>query len=59
LLIDDPKDLAAYGESVLSLLNDEGRSFEIGQKARDRVRDGFLGARSLIQYVNLFDELLT
>jgi trehalose synthase len=59
LLIDDPSDLGAYGEAVVALLNDEGRSFEMGQKARDRVRDGFLGARSLIQYVNLFDELLT
>ena len=59
LLIDDPRDLAAYGEAVLSLLKDDERSFEMGQKARDRVRDAFLGARSLIQYVRLFEELLT
>lgn len=58
LLVEDPRDLAAYGEAVLSLLTDEARSFEMGQRARDRVRDGFLGARSLIQYVRLFEELL-
>lgn len=59
LLIDDPRDLASYGEAVLALLNDEPRAFEMGRKARIRVRDGFLGARSLIQYVRLFEELLT
>jgi trehalose synthase len=59
LLIDDPRNLESYGEAVLSLLNDEPRAFEMGRKARIRVRDGFLGARSLIQYVRLFEELLT
>ena len=59
LLIDDPRDLASYGESVLTLLNDDARAFEMGRKARDRVRDEFLGARSLIQYVDLFEELLS
>ena len=59
LLIDDPKDLEAYGKAVVELLGDDERSFEMGRKARDRVRDEFLGARSLIQYVDLFEELLT
>lgn len=59
LLIEDPRDLEAYGKAVLALLNDEPRAFEMGRKARDRVRDEFLGARSLIRYVRLFEELLT
>lgn len=59
LLIDDPRNLESYGEAVLALLNDETLAFEMGRKARIRVRDGFLGARSLIQYVRLFEELLT
>ena len=59
LLIDDPRDLESYGKAVVELLSDDERSFEMGSKARDRVRDEFLGARSLIQYVNLFEELLT
>ena len=59
LLIDDPRDLAEYGRAVVELLSDDERSFEMGHKARERVRDEFLGARSLIQYVDLFEQLLT
>ena len=59
LLVEDPRNLESYGKAVLELLNDEPRAFEMGRKARIRVRDGFLGARSLIQYVRLFEELLT
>jgi hypothetical protein len=29
-----------------------------GQQGRERVRDEFVGERHLIQYVDLFDELL-
>lgn len=59
LLVDDPKDLEAYGNAVVELLENDERSFDMGRRAHDRVRDEFLGARSLIQYVDLFGELLT
>ena len=59
LLVDDPKDLEAYGNAVVQLLTNDDASFEMGKKARDRVRDEFLGARSLIQYVDLFEEILS
>jgi len=59
LLVDDPHDLEAYGRAVTELLQDDERASEIGRRAHDRVRDEFLGARSLIQYVNLFEKLLT
>lgn len=59
LLVADPRDLESYGSAVLKLLDDDALAFEMGRKAHDRVRDEFLGARSLIQYVNLFEELLS
>jgi len=59
LLIDDPRDLRAYGAAVNQVLEDETHGSEMGRNAHDRVRDEFLGARSLIQYVDLFEKLLT
>jgi glycosyltransferase involved in cell wall biosynthesis len=58
LLVDDASDLEAYGAAVTELLGDEERAFEMGRNAQERVRDEFLGARSLIQYVDLFEKLL-
>lgn len=58
LLIDDPHDLVQYGDAVMELLDDKGAAFEMGRNAQERVRDEFLGARSLIQYVELFEQLL-
>jgi trehalose synthase len=58
LLVDDPKDLAEYAAAVTEVLGDDERAFEMGRNAQERVRDDFLGARSLIQYVDLFDKLL-
>ena len=53
LLLDDPLDLAEYGRRVLDLLGDEPRAGEMGTAAQERVRDQFLGTRSLFQYMNL------
>jgi trehalose synthase len=58
LLLDDATDLAAYGEAVRSLLKDPDRARRIGQVAQERVRDEFLAARSLMQYLALIDRLL-
>ena len=55
ILLDDAKDLAAYGQAVVSLLEDESRAKAIGAAAMERVRDEFLGARSLLQYFELFN----
>jgi len=57
-LLVDPLDLAAFGEAVLVLLADEARARQIGAAARERVRDEFLGARHLTQYVDLFERVL-
>jgi len=59
LLVDEPRDLEAYGAAVNRVLEDEMRATEMGRNAHERVRDEFLGARSLIQYVDLFEKLLT
>jgi trehalose synthase len=58
VLLDDPRDLDAYGAAVRSLLEDPERAQRLGEAAQARVRDGFLGARSLIDYLNLISRLL-
>jgi trehalose synthase len=58
ILIDDPKDLRSYGAAVSDLLKEPQRSEAIGNEARARVRDHFLGPRHLIQYLDLSTELL-
>lgn len=58
LLLDDPADAAEFGTAVMSLLDDPARAEVIGRAARERVRDEFLGARHLIQYVDLIESLL-
>jgi trehalose synthase len=59
LLLDDPRDLAAYGAAVAGLLNDPARAEEMGRNARLRVLDRFLSVRSLIDYFELVRRLLT
>jgi trehalose synthase len=59
LLLDDPGDLAAYGAAVRALLEDPKRAAQIGHAAMERVRDDFLAARSLLQYLALTQRLLS
>jgi trehalose synthase len=58
VLIDDPLDLDAFGRALVDLLHESDRAELIGQRARRRVRDQFLGARHLMQYLDLFARLL-
>jgi trehalose synthase len=58
VLIDDPTDLAEYGSKVTALLNEPDRADEIGRNAMERVREDFLGVRSLLQYFELIHPLL-
>ncbi len=57
LLVDDPGDLTAYGTAVGELLDDEDRARRMGAAAQERVRDHFLGVRSLMQYLELIGKL--
>jgi trehalose synthase len=59
LMIDDPADLAAFGDAVTSLLHDGHRAAAMGSAARERVRAEFLGPRHLLQYLDLFERLLS
>jgi trehalose synthase len=57
VLLDDPHDLAAYGAALRSLLEDPDGAERMGERARERVREEFLSARSLLQYLDLLREL--
>ena len=58
VLLQDPKDLDAYGDAVRALLEDPQRAQQMGEAAKTRVRDEFLGARSLLDYLSLISRLL-
>jgi trehalose synthase len=58
VLLEDAKDLDAYGDAVRSLLEDPERAKKMGEAAQQRVRDEFLGSRSLLDYLSLISKLL-
>ena len=58
VLLEDPEDLDAYGDAVRGLLEDPERAQRLGKAAKLRVRDEFLGARSLLDYLSLVAKLL-
>jgi trehalose synthase len=58
LLLDDPTDLDAFMDLVRQVLVDDDLATRLGDAARERVRDRFLGDRHLRQYVDLFGALL-
>ena len=51
ILLDDPRNLAAFGAAVTDLLRDPPRAEQIGHLAHERVRDRFLSTRSLLDYL--------
>jgi len=58
VLLDDAADLAEYGGAVLALLEDPERASRIGEAARERVREQFLGTNSLLEYLRLLEPLV-
>jgi trehalose synthase len=54
-LLVDPADRAAFGAAVVDLLRDPRRAEAMGRSARQRVRDEFLGARHLMQYIDIIE----
>jgi trehalose synthase len=59
LLLDEPTDLDAFARACVRVLTDDELAGRLGRAARERVRDRFLGDRHLVQYVELFSELLS
>jgi trehalose synthase len=55
ILLDDPLDLAAYGAAVRSLLDNPARAETMGLEAKESVRHGFLGTRTLMQAIELYE----
>jgi trehalose synthase len=58
VLLADPRDLVAFGAAVTGLLDDAPRAERIGARARDRVREQFLNARSLTDYAGVVRRVL-
>jgi trehalose synthase len=57
LLIADPRDLDAYAAALVRLLGDAALAKQLGARARQHVRDTFLGDTHLIRYIDLFVRL--
>jgi trehalose synthase len=58
ILVDDPRDLEAFGEAVTGLLEDPQHAEWIGRQARERVRDRFISPRSLLDYLGVVRRVL-
>jgi len=58
LLLADPGALGPFGDAVSSLLADTAGAQVMGDAARERVRDRFLGPRALLDYLTLLGGLL-
>jgi trehalose synthase len=58
VLLDDPRDLEAFGAAITDLLLDRPKATKIGERARERVRDEFTSPRSLLDYLAVIDSVL-
>ena len=58
ILIDDPKDLRAFGDAVVDLFGDRPRADDLGREARLRVVSEFLAPRHLLQQAELLSGLV-
>jgi len=58
LLLPDPSDLGGFAQRLQLLLDDVATGERMGWRGHERVRDEFLGDRHLIQYVDLFGDLI-
>jgi trehalose synthase len=58
ILLEDPRDLVAFGAALRKLLDDPAKAAEMGEHARKRAIDHFISTRHLSQYVELFAELV-
>jgi trehalose synthase len=54
----DPTDLESAGRAIDGLLQDPERAARMGEAARQRVIEQFLGTRHLLQYLDLLAGML-
>ena len=57
VLLPDPRDLDAFSDAVVSLLDDSRTARLMGQRAQHHVLENYLIDRHLLQYASLFGEL--
>jgi trehalose synthase len=58
ILLDDPRDLKAFGTAIAGLLAQPQHAKQLGLCARERVRDRFLSLRSLLDYLTVIRSVL-
>lgn len=58
-LLVDPRDLSGFADALVGLLANPPQAERMGVRAREQVREHFLGPRHLRQYVDLFERLLS
>jgi trehalose synthase len=58
ILLDDPRDLRAYGAAITELLLEPPRAARIGERVRERVREQFTSPRSLLDYLGVISTVL-
>ena len=59
MLLDTSWDLDSFGLAIDILMRDDELRSRLGAAARETVRDRYLGDQQLIQYVEIFSDLLT
>ena len=58
LLLDDPRDLEAFGKAVIGLLSDPDAAAAMGSAAKQSVREKYLAPHSLLAYSELLGQLV-
>ncbi len=58
ILVDDPSDLATFGDALRGILADPAAARRLGRNAALQARDFFLGDRHLSQYAEMIASLL-
>ncbi len=58
LLVEDPADVAAFGDAIVEFLQDRPRAARLGQTARERARALFLNDRHFVRWVEVFGSAL-
>jgi trehalose synthase len=58
LLVDDPRDLAAFARAIEAVLGDGSRCARMGRAGRERIRDNYLAVDRLREYVALVSGLV-
>jgi trehalose synthase len=58
VLLDDPRDLDAFGRAVADLLERPDEAARLGANACEHVVDNFVGDRHLLRYAGLLEDLL-